>query len=80
LFSSRVPKHIPGAPPFFISLLSDTLISGLGAKPLEGKPATFSQKSVTANANTPPPAVRREGDQRLFFEWMLMDERLHYAD
>ncbi|ROL43939.1 hypothetical protein DPX16_11971 [Anabarilius grahami] len=49
-------------------------------KPLEGKPATFSQKSVTANANAPPLAVRREGDQRLFFEWMSMDERLHYAD
>ncbi len=35
-------------------------------KPLEGKPATFSQKSVTANANAATLAVCRE-DQRPFF-------------
>ncbi|ROL47112.1 hypothetical protein DPX16_18910 [Anabarilius grahami] len=53
---------------------------GVSSKPLEGKPANFSQKSVTANANAPPLAVRREGDQRPFFEWMSMDERLHYEE
>ncbi len=50
-------------------------------KPLEGKPATISQKSVTAKANASGLAVRGKGDQRPFvFEWMSMEERLHYAE
>ncbi len=39
-------------------------------KPLEDKPAAFSQKSIMANANAAALAVHRERDQRPFF---LMD-------
>ncbi len=39
--------------------------------PLEGRPAAISQKSVTANAN-------RKETRGNFFEWMSMEERLHY--
>lgn len=37
-------------------------------KPLEGKHATFSQKSVTANANAAALTVCREGDQRQLYD------------
>ncbi len=47
-------------------------------KPLEGKPATISRKSVTAKANASSLAEHRKGDQRpFFFQWMSMDERLY---
>ncbi len=40
---------------------------GTQGKPLEGKLATISRKSVTAKANASGLAVRGKGDQRPFF-------------
>lgn len=48
-------------------------------KPLKGKPATFSQKSVTAKANAARQG-RRPGAVFLFIILLVsMEERLHYA-
>lgn len=45
--------------------------SGGEPKPLESKPAAFSHKNVTANANAFGLSVHGKGDQRPFF--FLMD-------
>lgn len=47
------------------------------SKPLEGKPTTFGQKSVTANANASAMAVHGKGDQRPFFG-MSMEETAYH--
>jgi len=44
----------------------------------QGKPATFSQKSVTANGNAPALAAHIGGTQGRSFEgWALMSLPLH---
>ncbi len=67
--------------PVYLSHFFILLMLVNGTKPLEGKLATISRKSITAKANASGLAVRGKGDQRPFFiEWMSMEERLHYAE